>query len=89
MATFLDILLLAALIVATTGNLISNFKGKKDNLFGKAAFPLLMLLIPAFYGTLVTQDSEPQNNHQKQSIKQARNQSESQRSKKLSPNQKC
>lgn len=59
MATFLDILLLAALIVATTGNLISNFKGKKDNLFGKAAFPLLMLLIPAFYGTLVTQDSEP------------------------------
>lgn len=59
MATFLDILLLAALIVATTGNLISNFKGKKDNLFGKAAFPLLMLLIPAFYGTLVTQDPEP------------------------------
>lgn len=59
MATFLDILLLAALIVTTTGNLISNFKGKKDNLFGKAAFPLLMLLIPAFYGTLVTQDSEP------------------------------
>lgn len=59
MATFLDILLLAALIVATTGNLISNLKGKKDNLFGKAAFPLLMLLIPAFYGTLVTQDPEP------------------------------
>ena len=53
MATFLDILLLA-LIVATIGNLISNFKGKKDNLFGKAAFPLLMLLILAFYGTLVT-----------------------------------
>ncbi len=64
MATFLDILLLAALIVATTGNLISNFKGKKDNLFGKAAFPLLMLLIPAFYGTLVTQDPEPQNKHE-------------------------
>ena len=58
MAIFLDILLLA-LIVATIGNLISNFKGKKDNLFGKAAFPLLMLLIPAFYGTLVTQDPEP------------------------------
>lgn len=58
MAIFLDILLLA-LIVATIGNLISNFKGKKDNLFGKAAFPLLMLLIPAFYGTLVTQEPEP------------------------------
>lgn len=57
MATFFNILLLA-LIVATTGNLISNFKGKKDNLFGKAAFPLLMLLIPAFYGTLVTQPPE-------------------------------
>ncbi len=84
MAIFLDILLLA-LIVATIGNLISNFKGKKDNLFGKAAFPLLMLLIPAFYGKILN----PQNNHQKQSIKQARNQSESQRSKKLSPNQKC
>lgn len=28
-------------------------------MFGKAAFPLLMLLIPAFYGTLVTQDPEP------------------------------
>lgn len=84
MATFFNILLLA-LIVATTGNLISNFKGKKDNLFGKAAFPLLMLLIPAFYGTLVTQDPEPPE----QSIKQAQNQSESQRSKRLSPNQKC
>ena len=58
MAIFLDILLLA-LIVATIGNLISNLKGKKDNLFGKAAFPLLMLLILAFYGTLVTQDPEP------------------------------
>lgn len=58
MATFFNILLLA-LIVATTGNLISNFKGKKDNLFGKTAFPLLMLLILAFYGTLVTQDPEP------------------------------
>ena len=30
MATFLDILLLA-LIVATTGNLILNFKGKKQD----------------------------------------------------------
>ena len=58
MATFLDILLLA-LTVSAIGNLISNFKGKKDNLFGKAAFPLLMLLIPAFYGSLVTQHPEP------------------------------
>lgn len=58
MATFLDILLLA-LIVATIGNLILNLKGKKDNLFGKAAFPLFMMLILAFYGDLVTQDHEP------------------------------
>lgn len=58
MATFLDILLLA-LIVATIGNLILKFKGKKDNLFGKAAFPLFMMLILAFYGDLVTQDHEP------------------------------
>lgn len=58
MATFLDILLLA-LIVATIENLILNLKGKKDNLFGKAAFPLFMMLILAFYGDLVTQDHEP------------------------------
>lgn len=58
MAIFFEILLLA-LIVATIGNLILNFKGKKDNLFGKAAFPLFMMLILTFYGALVTQDHEP------------------------------
>ncbi len=88
MAIFTSIIFLVW-IVAATGNLVLKFKGKKDNLFGKAAFPLLMLLILAFYGALVTQEPTPQNNHQKPHIKQARNQSESQRSKKPSLNQKC
>ena len=76
MAIFFDILLLA-LIVATIGNLILNFKGKKDNLFGKAAFPLFMSSL--FTATWSRKIMNPQNNHQKQSIKQARNQSELQR----------
>ncbi len=58
MATFAGILLLAW-FVAEIGKLILKFKGKKDNLPGKAAFPLLMLFILAFYGALVTQEPEP------------------------------
>lgn len=57
METIVDILLLV-LIVAAIGNQILKFKGKKDNFFGKAAFPLLMLFILAFYGDLVTQEPE-------------------------------
>lgn len=58
MAIFTSIIFLVW-IVAATGNLVLKFKGKKDNLFGKAAFPLLMLLILAFYGALVTQEPTP------------------------------
>lgn len=62
MATLLDILLLAALIVAT---IKSHFKiqRKKRQLVWQSSIPVAHAVNPRFYGTLVTQDPEPQNNH--------------------------